>query len=439
MAAATSPGQDRRSLPIWAIVSAFAAVTAVVVAGYLLFFRTEYAVLSKDLRPAAAAPIVEELKKQRIPYRLANGGADILVPAASLDSVRLDVSQADTSAGGLNGFELFDNSDMGLTDFAQRIKFQRALQGELTRTILLINDVAEARVHLSLPERSLFRGDAALAKASVTLITRSRGPMSAAEVEGVQQLVASAIPELKSDDVVVLNGRGEVVSVPPQAPVSPETVPAEDAVTQALRTSVMTVLAKTLPGTRFQLRIERAAQPALVAFAPIAKAGGEAEAPAVTPKASALPQASLEIIADRPLTAEEQTLVRASIDHAKLTPTAAPVSFAVEAAPQAPREAPALQSATAAAPTPTLPDKTDAAAGAGKLQIPAPSPLGPMSTLIILGLALALVVVIAAGLMLSRRVPVSRPLLAFEDHSRFAERLKAGLAEQDREATPHAV
>jgi flagellar M-ring protein FliF len=326
---------------------------------------------------------------------------------------------------------------MGLTDFAQRIKFQRALQGELTRTILLINDVAEARVHLSLPEKSLFRGDAALAKASVTLITRSQAPMSAAEVEGVQQLVASAIPELKSDDVVVLNGRGEVVSVPPQAPVSPETTPPEDAVTQALRANVLTVLAKTMPGTRFQLRIEKPAQPALLASAPVAKMAGEAAAPVAPPKASALPQTRLEIIADRTLTAEEQTLVRASIDQAKLIPNTAPVSFAVEAAPQARREEPVLQNATAAAPTPALPEKADA--DAGKRQTLAPFPPGPLSTLIILGVALALVVVIAAGLMLSRRAPVSRPLLAFEDHSRFAERLKAGLAEQDREATPHAI
>src|SRR3954454_16858263 len=131
---------------------AFGAVLlcALLAAFWLLFLRTDYGVLFSRLREPDAATIVAELDKRKIPYRLEQGGTTILVPADRVDNTRLAVMGEDLPLKGQVGFELFNKSDMGLTDFAQKINYQRALQGELARTIMTVESVDSARVHLSI-------------------------------------------------------------------------------------------------------------------------------------------------------------------------------------------------------------------------------------------------------------------------------------------------
>jgi flagellar M-ring protein FliF len=112
---------------------------------------------------------------------------------------------------GQVGFELFNKSDMGLTDFAQKINYQRALQGELARTIMTMDSIESARVHLSIGEHSIFRDDRVPPKASVILVPRADHRITLPTIQGIQRLVAAAVPELEPANVVVVDASGRVV------------------------------------------------------------------------------------------------------------------------------------------------------------------------------------------------------------------------------------
>lgn len=197
------------------VVLAAVLLLAVVAGGatFLWSRQSAYAVLFKDLRTMDAATIVADLDKRKVPYELRDGGATILVPAKVADATRLAVMSEDLPLKGTVGFEIFNKSDMGLTDFAQKINYRRALQGELARTIMALEGVESARVHLSLAEPSVFREDRRPSKASVTLIPRAGHVFTPGAIAGVQRLVAAAVPDLSVADVVVLDEKGDVVSV----------------------------------------------------------------------------------------------------------------------------------------------------------------------------------------------------------------------------------
>jgi flagellar M-ring protein FliF len=185
---------------------------AILAALWWTFIRTDYDPLYRDLAEADAATIVAELERSHIPYRLADGGHTILVPAGAVDLTRLHVAGQDLPLQGTVGFELFNNSSIGLTEFAQRINLQRALQGELARTIMRIDGIEAARVHLSLGEQTAFRGDRRPPRASVALRTRPGRRLTSTTVRGIQRLVAGSVPDLDLASVVVINDRGAVVS-----------------------------------------------------------------------------------------------------------------------------------------------------------------------------------------------------------------------------------
>src|SRR5689334_17239302 len=194
------------------VLGAVALLGAVLIGLYLSFFRTTYSPLFTNLRTMDAATIVAELDKKKTPYRLRDGGATILVPSAIVDTTRLSVMSEDLPLKGSVGFELFNKSDMGLTEFAQKINYQRALQGELARTIMTMDAVDAARVHLSLPEPTIFRDDRRTPKASVTVVTRGGKQLSVGTIRGIRRLVAAAVPDLDVANVVILDDAGEVVS-----------------------------------------------------------------------------------------------------------------------------------------------------------------------------------------------------------------------------------
>jgi len=197
----------------WVIVGAGVAVIAtLLLVVYFAVLRKPYAVVFSDLRASDAATIVAELDKKKIPYRLQDGGATILVPRDMADATRLDISSEDLPLKGMVGFELFNKSDMGLTEFAQKINYQRALQGELARTIMTMDEVDTARVHLAMTEPTIFREDRIPPKASVTIVPRPGKTLPPAAVRGIQRLVAAAVPDLDVGNVVILDQRGEILS-----------------------------------------------------------------------------------------------------------------------------------------------------------------------------------------------------------------------------------
>jgi len=182
---------------------------------YFLFLRTPMIPAYQNIRQSDASAIVAELDKAGIPFRLENEGHDVLVPEDRASEARVAVAGSNVALGGTVGFELFDNSDMGLTEFAQKINFQRAMQGELSRTIMMTQGVEFARVHLALPERSIFRASQGDPTAAVTVQMIAGRPLSPQRVEGIQRLVASAVPGLSQAAVSVLDENGDLVSAVP--------------------------------------------------------------------------------------------------------------------------------------------------------------------------------------------------------------------------------
>lgn len=179
---------------------------SVVLASWLL--RTEYEVLFAGLSAQDAAVMTAELDRMKLPYRLGAEGSSILVDQAQVHQTRLKLLGKELPLHGAVGFELFNNSDFGMTEFAQKINYQRALQGEITRTILSLAEVETARVHLAMPEEGLFRREPARAKASVTLGLRRHQALRAEQVSGIQRLIAAAVPGISVQDVTIVDSRG---------------------------------------------------------------------------------------------------------------------------------------------------------------------------------------------------------------------------------------
>jgi flagellar M-ring protein FliF len=170
--------------------------------------KDDYQVLFADLDPQDAAQMVAELDRLKTPYKLADNGTTILVEQEAVYKTRLKLMGKGLTLRGNVGFELFNNTDYGTTEFAQKINFQRALQGELARTIMDIEEIKFARVHLVLPDRGLLKRNNGRAKASITLAMKGDTPLSSQQVIGIQRLVAAAVPEMEANAVTVIDQKG---------------------------------------------------------------------------------------------------------------------------------------------------------------------------------------------------------------------------------------
>jgi flagellar M-ring protein FliF len=158
------------------------------------------------------AAMVGELEKMKVPYKVGADGTSLLVPEPAVHKTRLSLMGRELPLHGAVGFELFNNMEFGVSEFVQKVNYQRALQGELTRTILAIDEVQSARVHLAMPEQSLFRKESGKSKASVTLTTKPGRSLQPSQVQGIQRLVAASVPEIQPQDVTVLDQHGVALS-----------------------------------------------------------------------------------------------------------------------------------------------------------------------------------------------------------------------------------
>lgn len=191
----------------WGLAAGAVAVLAATVAAAWLL-RTDDQVLFADLKPQDAALMAAELDRQKIPYRVSNDGSTLLVDGGIVHTTRLKLMGKDMPLHGAAGFELFNNGDFGMTEFAQKINYQRALQGEITRTILALSEVRDARVHLALPEESLFKRSNARPKAAITLSLKAGETLRPDQVNGIQRLVAGAVPAIAAQDVTIVDQHG---------------------------------------------------------------------------------------------------------------------------------------------------------------------------------------------------------------------------------------
>jgi flagellar M-ring protein FliF len=188
------------------------AIAALAIATAVWSSSADYRVLFSQLAEADAASVVEQLKRQKIPYRLADGGATVKVPAEQVYETRLALVSSGVPLSGGVGFEIFDRQSVGATEQSQRVTYQRALQGELARTIGALNDVKAARVHLVLPASTVFKRDQEEPRASVTLVVKPPGTLTRAEVTGIQRLVAASVAGLDPAKVVITDQRGITLS-----------------------------------------------------------------------------------------------------------------------------------------------------------------------------------------------------------------------------------
>ena len=188
------------------IYLAVGVVLTIGVAAFLgkMVATPEYKPLMSGLEPTDAQAITAELAVKKIPYLVSPDGASISVPADQVDAARLEVASQPTTHSGRIGFEIFDKVSWGQTEFDEKVNYQRALEGELERTIQTMRNVKSARVHLVMPTDSVFVDRERGAKASVTLRLKG-GSLSRAEISQISRLVAGAVDELKPADVVIID------------------------------------------------------------------------------------------------------------------------------------------------------------------------------------------------------------------------------------------
>jgi flagellar M-ring protein FliF len=198
------------------MAGAVTIVAALAYFGYAVL-RPDYAVLFTDLDPQDTAAIANELERLKIPYRVGANEASVLVEKANVHTSRLKLMGNGVNLRGGVGFEIFNNTDFGMTEFAQKINYQRALQGELARTIQALDEVKVARVHLVMPESGLFRKSNQKPKASITLALKERRVLQAEQVVGIQRLVAASVPEISADAVTILDQRGVALTRPAES------------------------------------------------------------------------------------------------------------------------------------------------------------------------------------------------------------------------------
>ena len=195
-----------------AFAGGVAAALAVIIALVYYGSRPEYGVLFGDLKAGDAQAVVEKLKAAGVPYQLSNGGTTVSVPQERVAEMRLQVASTGALSGGHVGFDLFDKNSFGATDFAQQVNYQRALEGELARTLEGMDEVEAARVHLTRPQESLFADKERRAKASVVLHVRQNRELSRERTDSVVSLLASAVEGLDPSDVSVLDARGRLLT-----------------------------------------------------------------------------------------------------------------------------------------------------------------------------------------------------------------------------------
>jgi flagellar M-ring protein FliF len=172
-----------------------------------------YATLFGALPEADAAAVVAKLKELKVPHRVVDGGR-IEVPEERVHEIRLEMAGAGLPRGGAVGFENFDKMKLGATEFEQKVMFRRALEGELARTIGSVQAVEAARVHLVMPERSVFANRREPASASVVVKLRQGREIGAPEIGAIVHLVASAVPGLSQDRVTLATTEGALLKRP---------------------------------------------------------------------------------------------------------------------------------------------------------------------------------------------------------------------------------
>lgn len=211
---------------VWGDFKSFApgqkAVTILAVVGLIvggILFATwksqpTYAPLYSNLSAQDAAAVVQQLSDDGIAYKLSAGGSQILVPSDVVYDTRLKMSSAGLPGSSSGGYSLLDNEGITTSDFKQQVDFQRAIEGELAKTIKAMDGVTDATVHLAIPKQDVFNDGSKQPTAAVMITTQPGVTLTQSQVQSVVYLVSSGVPELSADNVTVADSTGKVLAAP---------------------------------------------------------------------------------------------------------------------------------------------------------------------------------------------------------------------------------
>ena len=169
-------------------------------------------VLFTNLEAQDASKIIDKLKAASVPYEIGDGGKAILVPKDKVYELRLQMAGQGLPQTSVVGYEIFDKPSFGMTDFTQKVNFKRALEGELEKTILQLDEVDGASVHIVMPEKALFESEQKKTTASVFLKLKDGAQLGPEETAGIQRLVASSVEGLDPNDVTIVDSRGNLLT-----------------------------------------------------------------------------------------------------------------------------------------------------------------------------------------------------------------------------------
>ncbi|MGD8335157.1 MAG: flagellar basal-body MS-ring/collar protein FliF, partial [Desulfobacterales bacterium] len=221
--------------------------------------KPEFLPLYSHLDANDAGVIVSRLKEQKIPYRLTANGSTILIPQELIYETRMNLASEGLPQGGSMGFELFDNTKLGMTEFAQNVNYQRALQGELVRSINGFEEVDSCRVHIVMPEKSLFVEEEESASASVVLKLHHGKWLSQPQVQGIVHLVSSSVSRLTPENVTVVDSNGRLLTGHNDpsgiTPLSADQLDHQLKVERKLENRVLSMLEKALGANRAIVRV----------------------------------------------------------------------------------------------------------------------------------------------------------------------------------------
>ena len=213
------------------------ALLALALAFFFMGRQAEWRVLYANLGDKDGGAIVAQLSQMNVPYKHAEGGQAIMVPADKVHDTRLRLASQGLPKGSVTGFELMETNRFGMTQFQERLTFQRGLEGELTRSIQSLSSVQSARVHLALPNQNGFFREQQKPSASVLLTLHPGRTLDRAQVAGIVHLVASSVPEMNPKAVSIVDDAGTLLSSSPDSQAqgdtnSPETMVHSDVVSR---------------------------------------------------------------------------------------------------------------------------------------------------------------------------------------------------------------
>ncbi len=194
---------------VWALVAI--GVSSLVAMSFWVQ-EPDFQLLYSNLAAEDAAAIVDDLKTQKIPYELGANGTIVRVPSNKVHELRLQLAAKGLPEGGEVGMELFEDSSLGMTEFVQKLNYQRALEGELMRTIKSLDSISQARVHLVIPEENIFLREKPKGKASITLKIKPGRTLSESQVQGIVHLVSGSVKGIAPENVAVVDMKGNILS-----------------------------------------------------------------------------------------------------------------------------------------------------------------------------------------------------------------------------------